>query len=678
VPTLAACGGGGTAEVATVTPEQEEEEEATDEEDEEATDEEDAEATDTESDTAIVMEDDVTPTPRDLEGSWETPHPIIGDINFRKGFAHCADREELIQSVYPFLTEGERQELLMDTFLPQGHWALAPEDEITSYPFDPEAGIELLEQAGWTEIGSDGIRMNEDGDRLSVNFTTTNAQFRQTWATVLEQQLRENCGIEMTRLHAPADWWFGDQTGLQVRNFELGAYAWVGEADPGGETLYGCNQIPLPSNNWEGQNYMGWCNEDASRAIFLANNRLNREDRVEQYTIVQREFTEDMISLPMFNRLEAEATSNNLLNFVSDPTVDSYVASIDEWEMADGGDTVVLGFTQEPASLWMLVESAMVANTASSLMVTRAATSYSYDYQPVALNQLPTIENGGTVDEVVEVAEGDIVWTTAGEAVELAPGVEVVNADGEVITFQGEPIEMRQLTVTFEFVEGLTWEDGEPVTAADMQLAHDIECDPESGATTYALCDSIENVDFPSDTSYVITYRPGARWAEYFVQTLGIYSNLFSVGAYPAHRELSEESLEDLADQGLELEPGSTLADVPAKYWASLVEVAEQPFSYGPYRIISWEKGQRMTFEANPHYYKGEPPIKSVVIQFYDDTNAAVAALITGSVDVLGTETLGAGPELQTVFEAGEAGQIQAYPFSSPTWEHVDFNLFIP
>jgi ABC-type transport system substrate-binding protein len=628
-------------------------------------DETEATASDDDADTVIIDEGEETPTPGgEIETtSWETPHPILGNKDFRQGFAYCTDRQQLIASVYPFLDESAQEELLMDTFLPQGHWALADEDEITTYPYDPVAGIASLEAAGWTEVGPDGIRVNEDGERLSLKFTTTNAQFRITWATVLEQQLRADCGIEIVRTHAPGAWWFGAETGLQVRDFELGAYAWVGEADPGGTSLYACNQIPLPSNNWEGQNVMGWCNEEASRAIFAANNLLNREERVEQYTIVQREFTEDMVSLPLFNRLEGAAATNNLVNFEPNPTTDSNFANIDEWEMEDGGDTVVLGFTQEPASLWLNVESAAVASKAAALLMVRAATSYDYDYQPDALQELPTIENGGTTDEVIEVNEGDTVWTTGLEAVELAPGVEVVNADGEIVTYEGGPLEMRQLTVTFEFVEGLTWEDGVPVTAEDFELSYTIDCDPDSGAVSFTVCDSIADVEFPSDTSYIITYHPGVRWPEYFVSTLGTYSNLFSIGAYPAHRELSD---------------GRVLADVPASEWSTLPEIAENPLSYGPYRLVEWQKGQRMIFEANPYYYKGEPPIKTVVVQFFDETTSAVAQLLTGEVDVLDTETLGAGPELERVLAEGEEGTIQAFPLTSPTWEHIDMNLFLP
>ncbi len=603
-------------------------------------------------------------TEGEAAGAWTTPHPILNDLRVRQALAYCTNRPELIQSVYPFVDEEQQAALLMDTFLPQGHWALAPQDAITVYPFDPDQGQTLLDEAGWTLPDGAEVRENADGELLALNFTTTNAQFRQTWAAVLEQQLIENCGIQIIRTHAPGSWWFGGSTGLQRRQFELGAYAWVGQADPGGTTLYACNQIPLPTNNWEGQNYMGWCNEEASRAIYAANNTLDREQRIEQFGIVQREFTADMVSLPLFNRLEAAAAVNELTNFDPNPTTDSYVVNIDEWELSDGGDTVVLGFTQEPASLFLLTESAAVANTAASLMKVRTVTSYDYDYQPALLEELPTIENGGTVDEVVEVNEGDTVWlSTAGESAELAPGMEILNAEGELVVYEGGPVEMRQLAVTFEFPEDrpLVWEDGTPVTSADFELAYQVRCDPESGAVTYTTCDSIEDVDFTSDRSYTITYLPGARWSEYFAYSMGVFSNLFTVGAYPAHRELSD---------------GRTLAEVPPSEWQTLPEITESPYSYGPYRLVSWEKGQRMTFEANPYYYE-EVPIQTVIIQFFDDTNQAVAQLLTGNVDVLGTETLGAGPELETVLSASEEGQIQAFLLTSPTWEHIDMNLFI-
>lgn len=591
-------------------------------------------------------------------GAFTTPHPILGDLKVRQAIAFCTNRLELIKSVYGYLNDDEQKKLLMDSFVPQGHWALA-KDGLTTYPFNPDEGKKLLDAAGWT-VAADaapGTVRAKDGVPLFMEFTTTNAGFRQTWATVLEQQLKDNCGIQISRKHAPGSWWFGDTTGLARRDFEIGAFAWVGSPDPGGQTLYACNQIPLPSNNWEGQNSMGWCNEKASAAIIAANNTLDRAERVKQYAIFQQEFTKDMVSLPLFNRLEAAAANKNLENFKPNST--EYVtANAGEWKLKSGGDSVVMGFTQEPASLFTLVESAAVAVQVGQLITALDATAYDYDYQAVGLKQLPKLDNGGATNSDVDVKEGDMIWGLDSKAVKLEKGVKYVGTDGQTATYDSGTVKMKQLAVTFEHVDGLKWSDGKPVVKADYELAAKITCDKDSGATSFTTCESYKGIEYKSDTSYTITYLPGAQWPQYYVQSLG---------AYPAHQMIESEGAYK----------GKTLADVPAKDWATLTEVAEKPLSSGPYMIESWEKGQRMVLKANPNYFKGEPAVKTLTIQFISDTQQAVAQLLTGDVDVLDPTTLGAGEEVATVLKAAQEGKIQAVTIASPTWEHMDYNLFL-
>lgn len=632
--------------------------ESADERDEPATsddDEEEPADADTPADDAQADTPDDAAADEEAETrSFTTPHPILGTHEVRQAIASCTNRPELIAAVYPFLSEEEQAALLMDTFIPQGHWAHTTEN-ITTYPFDPEQGQMLLEEAGWSLEDGETVRTNAEGEPLELDFLTTDATFRQTWAAVFEQQLLNNCGIQIIRDHSPAAYVFGSESGIARREYELAAYAWVGSVDPKGGTLYACNQIPRPENNWEGQNTMGWCNERASEAILAANNTLDREARKEYYAIVQEEFTRDMVSLPMFNRINAAAASTNLLNFKPGGT-EYFTANAHEWDLADGGDEVVLGFSQEPPTLFYRTEVSDNIAKATQLIKALDATSYDYDYQAMALKQLPTLENGGATLEEVTVSEGDTVWGTEGERIELAPGVAVMDAEGEIVTYETGPITMSQLTVNFEYVEGLTWEDGTPVTQADFELTERINCDEAIGAVSYLVCESRERIDFTSDTSYTITYLPGALWPEYPVY------NVNSYGLYAAHQEIAD---------------GRTLAEVPAAEWTTLPEVAERPLSNGPYRIVEWQKGQRMVLEANPYYYLGEPAIKKVTIVFFEDTNQAVAQLLNGSIDALGAETLAAGPELETVLQARDEGRIQAQTFASPAWEHVDMNLYV-
>lgn len=589
-----------------------------------------------------------TPAPLEV---YATPHPILSDLRVRQAIAYCTNRPELIAAVYPFLDESQQASQLMDSFLPTGHWALASEG-LTRYPFNSARGQALLDEAGWQLFEDETTRTNADGEPLALKFTTTNAQFRQTWGAVFAEQMAA-CGIEIVPTYAPSTWLFGSSTGLRRRDFELAGFGWTGQADPD-TTLaaYACNQIPTPANNWDGQNFMGWCNPTASKALVAANNTLDRQERVRQFAIAQQEFSEDLVSLPLFNRIEAAATSIRLLNFRPDPS-EEYTANIAEWRLADG-DSVVLGFTQEPSTLWSLIESSAVTDHLLNLISVDATTSYGYDFQPAGLEALPTLESGAARNELLEVAQGERVWNSAGEAVTLEPGVEVVDAAGDTVIYEGGTLAMHQLTVTDTWAVGLRWEDGEPVRQADFELAYRISCDPEAGAVTQSYCESIQSFVATSDTSYSVTFLPGVQWSTYFT---GV-----GLGAYPAHQRLSD---------------GRTLAEVPAAEWATLPEIVERPLSNGPYVLERWDKGVSMTFRANPHYYKGEPAIKTVIVKFIPDTNQAVAQLLTAEVDVLGAETLGAGAELAAVLAAANDGQLRAYTTPSSSWEHLDMNQHV-
>ncbi len=591
--------------------------------------------------------------------SYTTPHPVLGDVRVRQAIAYCTNRPELIKSVYPWLPDADQETLLMDTNIPRVSWAAYYGDEVQKYPFDAAAGGALLDEAGWTLADGATFRANEAGDELNLKFTTTSAAFRQSWAAVFEQ-LMAACGIRVLRLHAPASWWFGSTTGLARRDFELGAFAWVGETDPKGQTLYACNQIPTPENGWAGQNYMGWCNQTASDAINAANNTYLRDERIAQYKIFQIEFAKDMVSLPVFQRAEGNAATSNLVGFKPSAT-DYYTWNASEWSLSDGGDTLVLALSQEPASMYTLVESAAVQRVVDYLVSENSRTQYAYDFQP-KLAELATVESGAAVVNVVDVKEGDPVVDFSGTPTDadgnlltLKAGLKVKDSDGNEVEFASGTVKMNQMVVTYTWKDGLVWSDGTPVSKADFELAYKNDCDPASGAVDYSTCQSIQAVEFTNDTQYTVTYKPGYSAALYFLAPIGIY---------PAHLVVSD---------------GRTLADVPTTEWSGLKEIAETPLGVGPYILKNWEKGVKMELELNPFYYGGELPIKNITVLFIQDTQQAVAQLLTGDVDVVGSETLGAGAEVQTVLDAEAAGEpVQVLIEASATWEHIDFQLFLP
>jgi ABC-type transport system substrate-binding protein len=91
--------------------------------------------------------------------------------------------------------------------------------------------------------------------------------------------------------------------------------------------------------------------------------------------------------------------------------------------------------------------------------------------------------------------------------------------------------------------------------------------------------------------------------------------------------------------------------------------------------ITEWAKGERMVLETNP-YWEGGTGVQQIIIVFIEDTNQAVAQLLSGDLDYLERATLGGGAEVQTVVDAAAEGRVNMEIIPSPTWEHIDFNLF--
>jgi ABC-type transport system substrate-binding protein len=620
--------------------------------------------------TVVVRETQVVEVTAAPAAEWTTPHPILSDVRVRQALAHCTDPNELIGSVYGFLPEEDRAKQVMDTFIPKDSpWYaknINPDANIIQYTFDITRAGELLDEAGWTLGEGAAIRANAAGEPLALRFTTTNAPFRQTWGAVWVSQMQK-CGVQLLPSYIPGSIWFGGNSGLRRRDFDIGAFAWVGETEPPGNTLYACDQIPTPANTWNGQNYMGWCNETASTAIKLGNNTLNLEERQKQYVTVQEEFSKDMVSLPLFQRLEATAYNKALTGIKPDAT-EYWSANAHELEMP-GKTTIVAALGQEPASLFLLQESSAVGVIVGQLIYGADTTQYSYGFQNVGLEgeDFPRLENGGATETEVEIKDGDVVVNADGDVGTFKDG-KLTDADGNELNLKvknaaGEDIDLvvgakvPQLSVTFKYTPR-KWSDGEDLKNADFELGHKVACDRESGAVSYFVCDRTASYETLADgLGYTVTYVPGYLLPTYFLPAFGYY---------PSHQVIETEGEYK----------GKTLAEVAPVDFKNLPEVTEKPVSTGPYFVESWEKGSRITLKANPNFYLGAPKAEEFVVQIFDGNPAgAVAALLQGTVDIVGKEVVGAGQELETVLKEGEAGTIAAEPIASPTWEHADFNL---
>ncbi|MBU2609551.1 MAG: peptide ABC transporter substrate-binding protein [Chloroflexi bacterium] len=597
-----------------------------------------------------------TTTPSPTAPPFSSPHPILFDLRVRRGIAHCTDRAGLIRSVYPYLEDTDTLE--MDSFLPSSHWAYpARESSFSRYPFDPEKGKALFEQAGWSLAAGATYRANASREEMSLTLTSTQAQFRQTWLAVFEEQMK-TCGLRIIRNHLPAEQFF--ENDLPQRNFELAAFAQVHTTEPS-LSPYLCEQITLPVNDWQGLNYSGWCNHTVDEAAQAAAASLERAARRELLWTIQEEYSHDLPFLTLFTRLEYSVTQPALENFMPPGGNAPFTWNAAQWLIPDK-DTILIGERSEPAGLWPW-EDCYVCQVVGALVFGLDYVELDYEYQPIMLKRIPSIENGAVAVNPVQVKEGEAVVDVDGYAVTLAPGMRIRDAHGNIVTFQGDAVEMRQLTVRFEYVEGLTWSDGAPVSSADYEVAFRFRCSPETGASEYILppatCDKIAAVDFVSDTTYVVTWKPGYQdKCQPYYQDIPYF--LPPIGRMPAHQIVAD---------------GRRVADLQPSEWYWLADMMATPLGVGPYFIREWVYGERMALTANPYYFLGPPATPTIIIRFIPQKDAT-RYFLQGSVDVLGPDSI-LPDQIDTLLQAQAEAKAKIFFIPSGTYEHIIFALFV-
>ena len=145
---------------------------------------------------------------------------------------------------------------------------------------------------------------------------------------------------------------------------------------------------------------------------------------------------------------------------------------------------LVVCMAQEPDTMYIYGGTMLAARHVQHAVFENDITLLSYDYQAQGIEKLPSLADGDAFIEEVEVNAGDLVLDSSGNPVTLEEGVEVSNAAGEAVVFDGTPIMMQQLVTDFT-MKPRVWSDGTPVTTDDSVFSFELTNDPDTPSTKF-------------------------------------------------------------------------------------------------------------------------------------------------------------------------------------------------
>ena len=245
-------------------------------------------------------------------------------------------------------------------------------------------------------------------------------------------------------------------------------------------------------------------------------------------------------------------------------------------------------------------------------------------------------------------------------------GAFPIDADLKIILDSDEtPIKVsvnpKEKTVTYKINPNFKWSNGEPVTTKDIVKTYEIMANQEYITSSKSLrynknrkaivgieeynegkADKISGLEVIDDSTMKIHLKemtPSVYWGGNFVPE---FVNAKQFEGIPMDKITESDALR------------------------------KNPLSYGPYVIKEIVQGEKVIFEANPYYYKGEPKIKRLEMEILPPSQQ-VAAIKSGKYDIVLKVSPEIFPELEKLDNINiltkKAGSMNYIAFKLGKWD---------
>jgi peptide/nickel transport system substrate-binding protein len=262
--------------------------------------------------------------------------------------------------------------------------------------------------------------------------------------------------------------------------------------------------------------------------------------------------------------------------------------------------TLTICMGTEPQSLYPYAASSQSARDILQAIYDGPFDEIDGKATPVILTAMPTYADGSAVLTPVNVQQGDEVVDIYGQLVSLDKGTQVFpsgcSSSACAVTWDGiTALQMDQPSAAFHLKSGLTWSDGQALTASDSVYSYTLAADANT---------PVDKTYVDQTASYTASDDAAIQW----VGKPGLVTDAFE---HYFWMPLPQHAWGSISAAGLLTDEAAT----------------RNPVGYGAYMIDEWSSGQYLRLKKNPYYFRaseGLPKFDYLVFKFTDpngDTN---------------------------------------------------------
>lgn len=323
--------------------------------------------------------------------------------------------------------------------------------------------------------------------------------------------------------------------------------------------------------------------------------------------------------------------------------------------------TLIVCLNREPASLFLYSDEYMYGDSHSEAAAVLDAVYdgpwdvVDYQVKPVILERIPDLSAGEDARiETLDVREGDVYLNPESLNPEvLLPGKPYLPSGCRtpacIQPYESGDVEMERVVATFRLREGLTWSDGEPLTASDSVFSFNLEASSVFQTTKYMV-----------DRTF--TYVAEDEGTVVWTGIAGFLDNDYALNFWTPL-------------------PEHILGEVALDEMATAEQAARKPLGWGPYRIVEWQPGRSILLDKNPGYFRagdGLPHYDRLLFRFIGgDVTAAAQQVVTQECDIV-HDSVPLQGDVPALMELEAQGLLAVSSSPSAELTRFDFNVSPP